>query len=76
MNLEYLIAEEDTYPDHGEKSTNGAKRSPGRRDVRDLLREIQGLDGHIQRGDDTVLTSPSSRVVSHGSKSTKYEGTL
>jgi len=66
VNPENLIAGEgETYPDHCEKSANGAKSSFGWCDARDLLREIQDLDGHIQRGEDVVLTFLLLRIVIH-----------
>ena len=55
-----------TYPDHRQDGTDGAKYSIGWRDARDLLREIEGFDGHIQCGDDTVPPLWSFRIRSHG----------
>ena len=57
MNLECLIAEveKETHLDHREKDADGAKNGLGWCDTRDLLREIQGIDGHVQCGEDTVL---------------------
>jgi len=49
MSLDRLIAEEETYPDHCEEDAGGTKNSLGWRDTRDLLREIQAIDGDIQR---------------------------
>jgi len=48
VNLERLIAEEKMYLDHGEKDADGAKSGLGWCDARDLLREIQDVDGHVQ----------------------------
>ena len=46
----HLIAEEgETHLDHREEDTCGTKNRPGWCDVRELLREIQTLDGDIQR---------------------------
>ena len=48
--MEQIVAEEGrTYSDHGKDNTDRAKNSLGRCDARDLLREIHGLDGRIQR---------------------------
>jgi len=49
MSLDCLIAEEEAYLDHCEEDTSGTKNSLGWCDTRDLLREIQAVDGHIQR---------------------------
>jgi len=49
MSLDHLIAEEEAYLDHCEEDTGGTKDCLCRRDTRDLLREIQALDGDIQR---------------------------
>ena len=49
MSLDRLIAEEETHPDHCEEETGGTKDCLCRRDTRDLLREIQALNGDIQR---------------------------
>ena len=42
------MEQEETYPDHYEEDTSGTENSLGWRDTRELLREIQALDGHIQ----------------------------
>ena len=41
---------EVTHPDHCQEDDDGAKYSLSWCDTRDLLRETQGFDGHIQRG--------------------------
>ena len=49
VNLEHIVGEEgETYSDHRQKNTNGAKNGFGGCDARDLLREIHGLDGYVQ----------------------------
>jgi len=47
MNPGYLIAEEETYPDHLKEVTDGARNCPGWRDVWEFLREVRALDGLI-----------------------------
>ena len=48
--MEQIAAEEEErYPDHCKDSTDGAKNSLGGCDTRDLLGEIQSLDGRVQR---------------------------
>ena len=54
MNLVYFVAEKVTHPDHGEKDGGGTTNSLGWCDARELLGEIKAIDGHVQRGDDTV----------------------
>ena len=67
VNPGYLIAaEEETYPDRGEKDADGAKNACGWYDGRELLREIQPIDGHIQRGENTALSRWSFGFVCHG----------
>ena len=52
MSPEHPITEEErTYLDHGEKDGDGAKDSFGGHDARESLGEVQGVDGHIQRGE-------------------------
>ena len=41
--------QKETYFDHSEDNTNGAKEGLGWRDTREFLRKIQGFDGHVQR---------------------------
>ena len=54
VNFGYLIAEEkETYPGRGEKDGDGAKTDLCCV-VRGLLRDIEAIDGHIQRGENTV----------------------
>jgi len=54
VNLEYPVAEEETYSDHCEKDADGAKSGLSWCDVRDLLRKIHDVDGHIQRGESSL----------------------
>jgi len=69
VNLEHHIAEEEeTHPYHCEKSANGTKNSLGWCDARELFREIQGLDSHIQRGDNIVLAFLPLSMSVHGLK--------
>ena len=57
------------YPDHRQEGADGAKRGLSWWDARNILRKIQGIDGHIQGGENTVppLRSLGSRI--HGQKS-------
>lgn len=51
MNPELIVAElEETYLEHRQKGADGAKHGLGWQDTTHILREIQGVDGHIQRG--------------------------
>jgi len=43
-----MAKEEKTHLDHGEKDANGAKSGLGWCDAREFLREIEGVDGHVQ----------------------------
>ena len=43
-----VTGSEATYPYHRQEGTDGAKRSLGWCDTRDVLREIEGFYGHIQ----------------------------
>ena len=49
MSPGHLTVKEETYLDHCEEDTGGAKDRLGWRNIGDLLREIQALDGDIQR---------------------------
>ena len=67
VNLAHFVAkEEGTYPDHGENDGDGAKNSLGGWDTRDLLGEIQAIDGHVQRGEDTIPPLRLLGFVCHG----------
>ena len=71
MNLEYLVVEEEEmYPDHCEEDTDGPKNGLCWRYARDLLREIDGVDCHVQRGDNAVSPLRSLGLVFHSAKST------
>ena len=49
MNTEHPVAEEkETYSNHGEKDADGAKNGGSWCDARELLCEIQAINGHIQ----------------------------
>ena len=67
MNLGYPIAgEERTHPDHGEKDGDGTEGGLRWGDARDLLREIEAIDCHVQCGENPVLALRSLVFVSHG----------
>ena len=67
MNLECLVAEEErTHPDHGEQDGDGAKGGLRWCDVRDILREIKAVDGHVQRGENPGLVLWLLGFVGHG----------
>ena len=44
-----------TYLDRGKNKGNSAKNCSGWCGVRDILREVHGVDGHIQRGDGIIF---------------------
>ena len=67
MNLGRLITEEESaYLDHREKDADGSKSGLGWCDARDLLREIQGVDGHVEQGESTVPPLRSLGFDCHG----------
>jgi hypothetical protein len=45
---------EEAYPNHCQEGTNGAKRGLCWCNVNDVLRKIQGINGHIQRRGSTI----------------------
>ena len=62
----YLAAEEkETYSDHGEKDGNRIKSGFSRCDARELLDEIQAIDGNIQQGENTIPPLRSLGFVCH-----------
>jgi hypothetical protein len=60
--------QKETHSDHRDDNANGAKNNLGWRDAGDFLRKIQGLDGHIERGEDVRSTFLSLGVGFHGLK--------
>ena len=55
VSLQYLIAgEKETHPDHGKENGDGAKGGLCWGDARDLLREIETVDGDVQCGENPV----------------------
>ena len=75
MNLTYLVAERrGTYSDHGEEDGGGATNSLGWCDARELLCEIQTIDGHVQRGNDTVSLPQLFGIVVHGQNTRWFGG--
>ena len=67
MKLAHFVAEQEgTYPDHGENDGDGAKNGLGGCDTRDLLGEIQAIDGHVQRRENTILPLRLLGFVCHG----------
>ena len=70
VNPEPITAEwKGAYPDHRQKNADGAKDGLGRRRTRDLFREIHGLDGRIQQGEDVIPTFLSFGILVHGRRS-------
>ena len=66
MNLESLIAERnETHPDHGEKDGDGAKGGLRWCDARNLLREIEAIDCHVQCEENPVLVLRLLEFVGH-----------
>ena len=66
--------EEETHLEHCEENADGAKNSFGWCNTRDLLREIHGLDGHIQRGETTTPPLRSLGLGIHDPRSTWRRG--
>ena len=57
MSLGHLIVgEKETYPNRGEEVTDGAKNSLGWYYTREIPRDVQGINGRIQRGENAVLS--------------------
>ena len=48
------VDQEGMYLDHGKDDADGTTDSLGRRGAEDILGDVQGIDGHVQRGDDVV----------------------
>jgi hypothetical protein len=49
VSLKPVVTEQvETYPDHCQEDADGAKRGLGWWDINDVLRKIQGVDGHLQ----------------------------
>ena len=70
VNREINNAEEkETDLDHDEKSADRSKYGLGRGDTRYILCDIQGIDGHIQHGDDIIPAFRGSGFCVHGRKS-------
>ena len=67
--MEHLMVEEESYPDHCEEDTDGSENCIDGCGVRDLLREIESFDGHIQRGESTVPPLLLLGLGIHGAKS-------
>ena len=59
--------QKETHSDGGEQIAGRCEHSLCRYDARGLLREIEGIDGYIQRGENTVLYLLSLRLGGHGS---------
>lgn len=58
---------EGTYPDHSDSKTAGSLyHGLGWCHTRRLLRKAQGINGHVQRGDDAVPPRRSLGFVCHG----------
>ena len=58
------------YPDHNEKCADRTNNCLGRCDAQYLLGEIQGLNGHIQRGDNIIPAFVWLDIRAHRPKST------
>jgi len=70
MNMGCAVVEaEETHSERCDEGADGAKNSLGWRDTRDLLCEVHGLDGHIQRGESPVPPVRSLGLGFHGSES-------
>jgi len=75
MNLGDPAAEKkETYPDHHEEDTDGTKNNLGWGEACDLLREIQAIDGHIQRRDGPVPPLRSLGLGLHGRGTRELRG--
>ena len=60
------VGQKETHSVGGEQNGGRAERSLCWYDVRGLLREIEGIDGYIQRGEGTILSLWSLGLGSHG----------
>ena len=66
MNWEHLITgEKGTHSDHREEDADGSEDRLRWSDTGDLLRQIRGVDGHVQRGDNTAPPLRSLGVGIH-----------
>ena len=65
VNPKLVIAEWETHPYHRQENTDGAECSLDWCDTGYFLREIEGLDGHIQRRDSTVPPVLSRGLRNH-----------
>ena len=75
VNPAHFVAEEkETYPDRDEKNLDRIENSLDWCDTRDLLGEIQAIDGHVQRGDDTVSPFRLFGIVFHGQDARWFGG--
>ena len=75
VRLEQLIVGAETSSDHREENADGAENRLGWGDARDLLREIHGLDGHVQRGEGAFTPLLSLGPGIHDSKA-RHEKTM
>jgi hypothetical protein len=66
VNPQLVTQWEETYSDHCQEGTDGTKRGLSWCDVDDVLREIYGVDGHIQRGESAIPPLRSLRTCMHG----------
>ena len=64
--MDPITGKERTHPDHGEKDGDGTKGGLRWGDARDLLREIEGIDCHVQCREDSALALRSLGFVGHG----------
>ena len=69
MSLEHLIVGEETHLDHRKQDVDGAKNGRCWCDARDLLREIDGIDGRVQQGDSVLPLLWSLGRGGHGRNS-------
>ena len=67
MNLEDLIAgEERTHPNHGEQDGHGTKDGFRWGNARNLLRDIETIDCHVQCRENPILVPLLLGFVGHG----------
>ena len=50
------------YLNHGKDDTDGTANSLGWRAAQDVLGDVQGVDGHVQGGEDVVSTHRSPGI--------------
>ena len=56
----YDVDREEMYLDHGKDDADGSTNSLGRCATQDILGDVQGVDGHVQRGENVI---PADRLL-------------